>query len=149
MENKNFVLAPKHLPEVIDLGSILKNQLKELPEEYNQVIVETAGFIPLEVKFKQMEQAGYRAQFFQSEFTSHDVTDMYLNHPEFDITPEDDIEEALVKMELRRNYIESVKNEVRKRNSVAQREENDESVAKVGKKTASEGKNVKDEVNGD
>ena len=70
-------------------------------EGWNEDIVETAGFIPLEVRFKQMEQAGYRAQFFESEFSSKDVSDMYLNHPEFDLTPEDDIEEAMEKMELR------------------------------------------------
>ena len=50
-------------------------------EGWNEDIVETAGFIPLEVRFKQMEQAGYRAQFFESEFSSKDVSDMYLNHP--------------------------------------------------------------------
>lgn len=94
---------------------------KHYPTPYPEIdgwdedIVETAGFIPLEVRFKQMEQAGIRAQFFENEFTSHDVTDMYLNHPEFDITPEDDIEEAMEKIQLREAYINSVKEEVRKR----------------------------------
>ena len=69
-------------------------------EGWNEDIVETAGFVPLEVRFKQMEQAGLRSQFFENEFNSHDVTDMYLNHPEFDITPEDDIEEAMEKIQL-------------------------------------------------
>ena len=32
-------------------------------ENWDEDIVETAGFIPLEVRFKQMEQAGFRAQF--------------------------------------------------------------------------------------
>ena len=49
-------------------------------EGWDEDIVETAGFIPLEVRFKQMEQAGFRAQFFENEFSSKDVTDMYLNH---------------------------------------------------------------------
>ena len=40
---------------------------------------------------------------------------MYLNHPEFDITAEDDIEEAMEKMELRAAYIEQVKSEIMKR----------------------------------
>ena len=84
-------------------------------EGWDEDIVETAGFIPLDVRFKQMEQAGFRAQFFESEFSSKDVSDMYLNHPEFDITAEDDIEEAMEKMELRAAYIEQVKSEIMKR----------------------------------
>ena len=77
----------------------------EEEKAWNEDIVETAGFVPLEVRFKQMEQAGYRARFFESEFTSKDVSDMYLNHPEFDITPEDDIEDAMQKIMLRQAYI--------------------------------------------
>ena len=91
---------------------------------WNEDIVETAGFIPLEVRFKQMEQAGMRAQFFESEFGSKDFTDMYLNHPEFDLTPEDDIEEAMEKIQLRQAWIESVKTEARKRSEIeAQKKE--------------------------
>lgn len=40
--------SPKSYPEI---------------EGWNDEITETAGFIPLEVRFKQMEQAGIRAQF--------------------------------------------------------------------------------------
>lgn len=79
------------------------------PEGWNENIVETAGFIPLAVKFKQMEQAGIRAQFMASEFTSKDVSDMYLNHPEFDLTPEDDLEDAMEKIAMRQAYINQVK----------------------------------------
>lgn len=84
-------------------------------ENWDEDIVETAGFIPLEVRFKQMEQAGLRAQFFESEFSSRDVRDMYLNHPEFDLTPEDDIEEAMEKLELRKAWINQVKAEAKSR----------------------------------
>lgn len=87
------------------------------PEDWTEDIVETAGFIPLEVRFKQMEQAGYRAQFFESEFTSKDVSDMYLNHPEFDINSEDEIEDVMEKMQLRAAYIEQVKAAVKARNA--------------------------------
>ena len=80
---------------------------------WNKVITETAGFIPLAVRFKQMEQAGFRARFFESEFTSKDVQDMYLNHPEFDITPEDELEEAYEKMQLRQAWINEVKQKVK------------------------------------
>lgn len=84
-------------------------------EGWNEDIVETAGFIPLEVRFKQMEQAGFRARFFESEFGSKDFRDMYLNHPEFDITAEDDIEEAYEKMQLRAAWIASVKEKAKSR----------------------------------
>lgn len=84
-------------------------------EGWDEDIVETAGFVPLEVRFKQMEQAGIRAQFFESEFSSKNVQDMYLNHPEFDLSPEDDFEDAFEKMQLRAAWIEQVKEEVRKR----------------------------------
>ena len=83
-EVKNFRLAKKYRPQFIELEVIPD------PIGWDEDIVETAGFVPLEVRFKQMEQAGFRAQFFESEFSSKDVTDMYLNHPEFDITPEDE-----------------------------------------------------------
>lgn len=78
-------------------------------EGWNEDIVETAGFVPLEVRFKQMEQAGIQAQFLESEFGSKDFRDMYLNHPEFDLTPEDDIEDAYEKMQLRAAWINKVK----------------------------------------
>lgn len=84
---------------------------------WNDDIVETAGFIPLAVRFKQMEQAGYRARFSENEFTSRDISDMYLNHPEFDITPEDDFEEAQEKFMLRQQYIKEITEKVRKRNA--------------------------------
>ena len=86
-------------------------------EGWNEELVETAGFVPLAVRFKQMAQAGIRAQFFASEFTSQDVQDMYLNHPEFDLTPEDDLEEAMAKIEARQAWINHVKEEARKRNT--------------------------------
>ena len=78
---------------VYEVEEHLPNPYPEL-EGWDEDIVETAGFIPLEVRFKQMEQAGIRAQFFESEFSSKNVQDMYLNHPEFDLTPEDDIEDV-------------------------------------------------------
>lgn len=106
---------------------------------WDEDIVETAGFVPLEVRFKQMEQAGYRARFFESEFTSKDVTDMYLNHPEFDITDEDDMEDAMEKVMLRKAYIQSIKEEVRKRDAMAETDTNkSESEAKAKKSESSD-----------
>ena len=70
----------------------------------NEYITETAGFVPLEVKLKQFEQNGLRAQFNESEFTSSDYRDMYLN-PDFEIYPGDELEEVQEKVELQRKYI--------------------------------------------
>lgn len=72
--------------------------------EDNSYITETAGFVPLEVKFKRFEQAGQVMQFSVSEFTSSDLRSIYLN-PDFDITPEDDYEEIQEKLIARNEYI--------------------------------------------
>lgn len=106
-------------------------------EGWDEDIVETAGFIPLEVRFKQMEQAGIRAQFFESEFSSKNVQDMYLNHPEFDLTPEDEIEEAMEKINLRMQWIQHVKDEVRKKKAAETDLEASKSKAKTSDKESS------------
>lgn len=80
-------------------------------EENNPDICETAGFEPLEVKIKRMEQNGLVAQLTHSMFTSHDLRDIYLNHPDFDITPEDDEEEIYEKIQARNEYIEKLQRE--------------------------------------
>lgn len=122
----------KYTQEVIKIPSYPKI------EGWDEDIVETAGFVPLEVRFKQMEQAGYRARFMESEFSSKDISDMYLNHPEFDITDEDDYEDVVEKTALRNAYINQVKEKVRKRKEA---EETDlkasESKAKTSKEESS------------
>ena len=55
-----------HTPQFLVFDQVKLRKEPE-PEGWNEDIVETAGFVPLAVKFKQMEQAGIRAQFFQSE----------------------------------------------------------------------------------
>lgn len=112
-------------------------------EGWNEEVTETAGFVPLEVRFKQMEQAGIRARFFESEFSSKDVSDMYLNHPEFDLTPEDDIEDAMEKIALRQDWINQVKMEARKRN-----EEEATVAAASDKKAASKSADDEEKKNG-
>lgn len=77
------------------------------PEE-NKYIVETAGFVPLEVKMKQFEQNGIIAQFQQQDFTSHDLREIYLN-PDFDITPEDDFEDIQNIIAARNDFINEIK----------------------------------------
>lgn len=81
-----------------------------LDEDQNSYITETAGFIPLEVKFKRFEQAGQIMQFSASEFTSSDMRSIYLN-PDFEITPEDDLEDINDKLIARNQYIRELKKE--------------------------------------
>lgn len=78
--------------------------------EHNEYICETAGFVPLEVKMKQFEQNGLIAQFQVSDFTSNDYRDIYLN-PDFQITPEDELEEIQEKLNARNEYIQKIKGE--------------------------------------
>lgn len=99
---------------------------KDFVKRITKDITETAGFIPLAVRFKQMEQAGLRARFFESEFTSHDFSDMYLNHPEFDIMPDDDLEDVIEKTKLRENYIMEVKKAAQARNAARVEKGNEE-----------------------
>lgn len=85
----------------------LKLPLTTLPEEGNERIVETAGFVPLEVKFKQFEQAGIRAQLVSSDFDAQDMRDIYFGENNI-IYPDDDIEvvnEKLLRQELTRQAI--------------------------------------------
>lgn len=88
-----------------------KENVKKLKEK----VVETAGFMPLAARMKQMEQAGLRAKFLDSEFTSKDFMDMYVNHPELDIHPDDDIEDVLEKEKAREALYKEIQNRVRAR----------------------------------
>lgn len=74
-------------------------------EGWNEYITETAGFVPLEVRFKQMEQAGIRRQFLESDFTSSDLRDIYL-HPDFTYDENAELEEIDAKRRAQREYIE-------------------------------------------
>lgn len=75
-----------------ELDAALKDS-NELPEGFRRKLVETAGFIPLEVRLKQLEQQGYVARFSKSDFTSDDMRLIWLD-PENEILPGDDIEEV-------------------------------------------------------
>lgn len=76
--------------------------------ENNEYICETAGFVPLEVKMRQFEQNGIIAQFQVSDFDSNDYRDIYLN-PDFNIYPDDDLEDVQEKLEARKQYIDELK----------------------------------------
>lgn len=58
------------------------------PAEGNEYIVESAGFVPLSVKFKQFEQNGYLAKFNVDDFDSSDYNSLYQD--DVLIGPDDD-----------------------------------------------------------
>lgn len=76
--------------------------------KHNEYICETAGFVPLEVKFKRLDQAGMRAQIQASDFTSSDYRDMYLN-PDYQIYETDEIEDMEEKFRALHDHIQEVK----------------------------------------
>lgn len=69
--------------------------------EENAYITETAGFIPLPVKFKRFIENGLVAQFRESDFTSSDWRTLYADDPDLDIFPSDEFDEVQSKLELR------------------------------------------------
>ena len=92
----------------------VKKLAANLQKEKNKVIVETAGFIPLEVKFKQFEQNGIINQLRSSDFTSSDYRDLYL-HEDFDVTPEDDLEEAQEKLQKLQQFRNSLQEKIKEK----------------------------------
>lgn len=76
----------------------------------NEYICETAGFIPLEVKFKRFEENGIRAQFDTDSFSSSDLREIYLN-PDFEIRQGDDLIDIEAKLTAREEYILSLNKE--------------------------------------
>lgn len=67
----------------------------------NSYITETAGFIPLAVKFKRFLENGLVAQFKEDDFTSSDWRTLYADDPDIDISPDDEFDEVQAKLELR------------------------------------------------
>lgn len=104
----------------------------------NEDITETAGFIPLDVRFKQLEEGGYIAQFQKGEFTSSDYRDAYFS-PDFEITPEDEYEEIQEKLAARQKFFDEIKAKSDGNNDLAGTDEPEE------KKAANAADNVKTE----
>lgn len=105
---KTFALEVLDSKQVLALGADLS--------VHNEDMTETAGFIPLEVKFKQFEQNGIINQLRSEDFTSSDYREMYL-HPDFDINPEDDIEDVQEKLESLKNYRQNLMEKIKEENS--------------------------------
>lgn len=107
-----------------------------IPEEENKVIVETAGFVPLDVRFKQMEQNGIVARLNEQEFSLgvDDLRQLYFG-AETEITQYDELEDVqeklynqnVLKQQLYNEYMESQKqninSETEKINPEEQKEE--------------------------
>lgn len=96
------------------------------PAEGNEYIVETAGFVPLSVKFKQFEQNGYIAKFNVDDFDSSDYNSLYSD--DILIGPDDDEFDIADKIELfNQRKLELLKRKLAETNetkqSVAERSE--------------------------
>lgn len=92
--------------ECYDKKQLEANLVKDF--KHNEYICETAGFVPLEVKFKRFEQAGIRARISSSDYTSSDYRDMYLN-PDYQVYPDDEIEDVEESFRALHDHIEKVK----------------------------------------
>ncbi len=92
------------LPKIIVDRADIKDYVSQFKD--NCVIVETAGFVPLEVRLKKFEEAGVKAQFHSSEFTSSDLREFYLS-PNTEIYPNDDLETIEEKLALRHSLVSS------------------------------------------
>lgn len=111
------VRRPKvFLPEAYDYDACVKaaaeQQQAELDEDdeplWNEQLTETAGFVPLEVRMKQMEQAGILQQAMLQDITADDLREAWLTS-DFDIAADDELEEIIAKDRARREFIETIK----------------------------------------
>lgn len=94
------------------------------PAEGNEYIVETAGFVPLSVKFKQFEQNGYIAKFNVDDFDSSDYNFLYQD--DVLIGPDDDEFDVADKIALFKERKLAILNEKAK---LAETNETEQSVA--------------------
>lgn len=84
----------------------VKNLSADLSQD-NDYIVETAGFVPLQVKFKRFEEQGTILQFHSSEFTASDLRQLYLS-PDTEIYPDDDYEDIQEKLQIRQSMLQNI-----------------------------------------
>lgn len=93
--------------------------------EYKEM-TETAGFLPLETRLKQLEQQGYIAKFKREEFDSDEISELWTR-PDFAILPGDELEDVQKKMALRREYLLELKSQHEKLAEKAVKEDTKES----------------------
>lgn len=87
----------------------LNNFVFEFPSLADNYHVETAGFVPLDIRMKQLIQNGYVARFTESDFDSQDLR-LIWDNPDLQITGEDDFEDVQKKLFLRRQLENQIKN---------------------------------------
>lgn len=105
-----------YLPEVYDFDACVAaaaaQQQSAVDDDgtpfWNEQVTETAGFVPLEVRMKQMEQAGLLQQAMLQEVTADDLREAWLSS-DFEISPDDELEEVIAKDRARREFIETIK----------------------------------------
>lgn len=80
--------------------------------ENNDYLVETAGFVPLSVRFKQFTENGIvsrlRAEQYDTDLPVSELENAF-KMSEFDINDDDDIFTATEKINARKNYIAELK----------------------------------------
>lgn len=86
---------------------------------WKEQLVDTKGFVPLEVKFKQLEEAGLQAQFNVSDLDSSQIRQVFLN-PDFEITPDDDLEDIQEKLYQRELFKQQLMAQNAKRDEKSQ-----------------------------
>lgn len=73
-------------------------------------ICETAGFVDLETRFKRLEQNGFVAHFFEQQFDTSEMRDIFLGD-ETEIYADDDEETVAQKLvlqeKLKQKYLQS------------------------------------------
>lgn len=116
-----------------------KDNVWKDPEDWNEQLVETAGFVPLEVRFQRLVEAGQRVQLKAQEFDSVDMRKLYLDD-EFRIEPDDELEDIYEKMNARKAFMESLR--AKKSESV---NDNDLKVSQTSKKADSSQSNEVDD----
>lgn len=115
----------------------LNLKLDELKLFDNSYITDTAGFEPLDVKFKKFEQNGIIAQLHSSDFDSASLREMYLSD-NMQIYPDDDIEDIYAKLSLQREFANRVHNENEKLRTLSAKDEEQSDEVKSGESTKSD-----------
>lgn len=95
--------------EIHELQLAVQKKLYEtVKDDWHKVVTETAGFVPLEVRFQRLFENGVRVQLRAQEFDSVDMRKLYLDD-EFRVEPDDELEDIEVKLQKRQAYLNELK----------------------------------------
>lgn len=112
-------------------------ELYKNDQHYSDVITETAGFVPLEVRFQRLIENGIQLQLKAQEFDSVDMRKLYLDDA-FRVEPDDELEEIQTKLEARAEYLAKLKAQSSEAESKQDSKKSSNSEAKASE-SASEG----------